>query len=48
MNKKTVGLISLALTLGAIIYAAYNSLKSMNLDLMDAWENDDEDDLESI
>ncbi len=48
MNKKTVGLISLALTLGAIIYAAYNSLKSMSLDLVDTWEDDEEEDFESI
>ena len=41
MNKKTIGLLSLAITLAAIVYVAYNNIKNIDIDLFDMDEDID-------
>jgi hypothetical protein len=45
MNKKTIGLLSLGLSLAAITYVTYNSLaqlKDIDYDLFDIEEDEDD------
>jgi len=43
MNKKTIGLLSLALTLAAIVYVALKSFKNIDLDPFDFSDDIDEE-----
>jgi hypothetical protein len=44
MSKKTIGLLSLALSLGSILYVFYNSLKNLDFEVFDLDEDSDQDD----
>jgi len=43
MSKTSTGLIALCLILGAFSYVVYRTFKSFDIDLLDGWDDEEED-----
>jgi len=44
VNKTNTGLIALCLILGAFSYVVYRTFRSLDIDLLDGWSDEEEED----